>query len=165
MKRNSDLVAEFEQAYGNILADAERAAETTKTDAWHAMYVSFQDRTKSESLDIAKGLDQVAAQARAMLVNTDAVDDLAKLKKRFAELRDEIEAFRISTVNPIKLPFDRANECIIEYQGRAATEAEAGGMYAKDIEDRVADSIAAQPKIRWNEKIGSVQIVEASKPA
>lgn len=161
----SDLVAEFEVAYANIIANAEQAAETTRTDAWHAMYLSFQERAKDEALDIASGLDGLASTARAMIVNKDAVDLFGKLKKRFTELNDRIEAFRESTVKPIRSPFDKANECILMFQGRAAAQKDAGGMYDKDIEDRVAESIAAQPKIRWNENIGALQVVPASKPA
>ena len=157
-----DLVKEFRSAYEAILADAERSEETTKTDAWHAMYHSFAEATKKEALDIATGLDEVASMARAMLVNSDACDLLAKLKKRFGELQLQINAFRASTINPIKEPFDKAAECVMDFQGRAASAANADGMFAKNIEDNMADAIAAQPKIQWNEKVGCLRIVPAT---
>lgn len=165
MAKQKDLVAEFEDAYTAILLDAEQAAETTKTDAWHAMYQAFAEKTKNEALSIASGLDGIASECRAILVTTDTVKEFGDLKKRFAELRERIEAFKVSTIDPIKKPFDAANECIVQFQSRAASERDAGGMYAKDVEDKMADAIAAQAKIRWNEKVGSIQIVAASKPA
>ena len=165
MPKQPDLIAEFEAAYNNVLADAERAAETTSTDAWHTMYQEFQENAKQQAIDIARELDVVVANTRAMLINTDVLQLLGEQKKKFGELRDRVESFKLSTVNPIKKPFDKANELIAAYQGKAAAAADAEGMYDKDIEDQMADAIATKAKVRWNEKVGSIQIVAATKPA
>jgi hypothetical protein len=105
MAKQKDLVSEFEDAYAGILTEAEQAAETTKTDAWHAMYQRFQEDAKTEAIDIAKGLDGLASASRAVFITTDSVELFGKLKKRFTELHERMEAFKASTVNPIKLPW------------------------------------------------------------
>lgn len=158
-------MGEFEVAYDNVIADAERAAETTKTDAWHAMYQAFQEDVKTRAVHIAQDLDALAGNARIITFTEEVVKAIGDVKKRAADLAARIQAFERSTVGPMKVPFEQANECILIYQGRAAQAAEAEGMYAADIEDKMADSIAAKPKIRWNEKVGCIQIVTAPKPA
>ena len=148
-RKQSDIVAEFEADYGEALAEARKAAETTATDGWLAIYdngVNGNQKLRNETADL---IEADAAIMRGDAVPAEgALKDLKDHVKTLVDLCDIAAMFDASTVSPLRGTVERLNEIMREYEAKAEADQRDANLIAGDVGERMTSAIAAQPKAR-----------------
>lgn len=157
-KAAASLIQEFEHEYTQAHLDALKSMETTRQDAWQAMYA---EETKTQR-DTARGIGDVLAGIAKRFVENFATEDdekeLGEQKKLAAEARIRRMTFFANTVQPIREPVDQCRKIIGNYRGKAAREEERAPLVFKGLQDALEESIKSMPGVKWDDKAGRVLV-------
>lgn len=159
--RKDDLVEEFQEAYEDALIETRRAAETTATDGWQAMYCAFQRANKDARESAADRLDQLSAALRQKPINGEAMKELKGAVKDADDLCEQAALFDASTVAPIRGTVENCHRLIADYESRAEAASLNTPLTDGDIAQRMSEAILAVQKATWNASIGFIRVLEA----
>lgn len=158
-RKPDDLVAQFEEEYDSAFVQAQKAAETTATDGWQAVYVSFMEHNQASRAYAAKGISDLTDVLGQKPINSDDRKELKKQVTLAVEACEAAEAFDLSTVAPIRKTVEQLGRIIADYENKAASAARQTPLLDAHIEGRMAEAIAMKPRAQWNPRVGVVTLV------
>jgi hypothetical protein len=160
-KPKNDLVEDFDTDYAEALVETRKAAETTATDGWQALYTHAIGENLKARSELADALELDARGMRADSVpGEDARKEAKEHMKSLIEWCEQADSFDEMTVKPIRGTVERLGEVMREYEGKAQSAERDASLTAAGIVDRMTDAIARQPKATWNPRVGLVAVIE-----
>ncbi len=155
---SGDLVQQFEEEYDAAFTLARKAAETTATDGWQAMYIAFLEANSFSRNSLGAELEKLAERLKHQPLDVEDRKQLKKLATSAADVCDNADSFDLSTVEPIRGTVQALTRIVADYENAAARDARQVPLIDPYIEQRMAEAIQAKPRAAWNPRVGCVTL-------
>jgi len=153
-----EIIEEFRRDYATALAAARVSEEHTATAGWRSLYHDFCKANREARRKQADWLKALAEMLESSHLSEDQEKEIGEVKKAVAELREQFEAFTVSTIDPVRAPVSECREVANNARSRAQILHDRAPLMNDGLIREVENAIQAQPKPTWEDKSGRVVI-------
>lgn len=157
-----DLIVEFRDRYGELMVDAQEAADTTETEGWAKLYASTVDHDRKHRQARAKRITELADMLERNGLDEEGIKELKDEMKSVVEQAAMFEAFMNNTVGKLKAPVENCRVCKDEFRQRAETLESKTPLVNTGLAELMRMEIAKVHVVTWDQKHGRVIITNGN---